>query len=135
VAGREARRRLGGEERTKEWVRDARGGRGLDDGVADLRYAVRTLRRAPGFTATAVLMLALGIGANTALFSAVNELLFAKLPVADSDGLVRLRWAGENDMVNRHEEWGPRGGTRTVPLRNQWSCMTDRSPFCARWNR
>ncbi len=111
MAGREARRRLGGEERTKEWVRDARGGRGLDDGVADLRYAVRTLRRAPGFTATAVLMLALGIGANTALFSAVNELLFAKLPVADSDGLVRLRWAGENDMVNRHEEWGPSADT------------------------
>jgi hypothetical protein len=56
-------------------------------------------------------MLALGIGANTALFSAVNELLFAKLPVADSDGLVRLRWAGENDMVNRHEEWGPSADT------------------------
>jgi predicted permease len=105
-ARHEAHRRLGGVERTKEWVRHERGGRVLEDLLTDVSYALRNLRRAPGFAATAIVMLAVGIGANTALFTAVNELLFVKVSVADPDGLVRLRWAGENDMVNRHEEWG-----------------------------
>ncbi|MCH7749956.1 MAG: ABC transporter permease, partial [Acidobacteria bacterium] len=95
-ARREAYRRLGGVERTKEWVRDERGGRLLDDLVADLRYTVRILRRAPGFTATVIVILALGIGANTAVFSGVKGLLLDTIPVADADRLVRLRLAGEH---------------------------------------
>ncbi len=105
-ATRRARIEFGSVEKVKEQVRDVRLGAWVEHVVQDLRYAVRTLRRAPGFAATAILILGLGIGANTALFSAVNELLFVRIPVADPEGLVRLRWVGENDMVNRHDEWG-----------------------------
>ena len=66
----------------------------MDEVGADLRYALRTLRHAPGFAASAILILALGIGANTALVSAVKGLLIDTLPVADPEALVRLRWAG-----------------------------------------
>src|SRR6266446_10056685 len=56
----------------------------------DLRYAFRMLRKSPGFAAVAVLSLALGIGANTAVFSLLNTLLLTKLPVRDPDGLYQL---------------------------------------------
>ena len=65
----------------------------------DLRHAVRLLWHARGWTAVVVLSLALGIGANTALFSVINGLLLTSLPVKDPDTLVRLRFSGRNDMV------------------------------------
>ena len=67
--------------------------------VRDLRHAVRVLLKAKGWSAVVLLSLALGIGANTALFSAVNGLLFKTIPVTDPHALVRLRWAGPNDML------------------------------------
>ena len=64
------------------------------------------LLQAKGWTTVVVVSLALGIGANTALFSAVNGLLLKQVPVRDADGLVRLRWAGKNDMVTSSSDYG-----------------------------
>lgn len=72
----------------------------------DLRHGARTLLRDKGWTAVVVLSLALGIGANTALFSAINGLFLKKLPVRDPDTLVRLKWAGRNDMVTDSSDYG-----------------------------
>src|SRR5436309_7816285 len=82
-ARRAARLALGGVEQTKELHRDARSLVWLDDARRDLRYAIRTLRRTPGFTAGAVPTLALGIGAHTAILSPIDALLLRSPPVRD----------------------------------------------------
>jgi predicted permease len=74
--------------------------------LKDLRHAVRMLLRAKGWTAVVVISLALGIGANTALFSAINGLLLTKIPVKDPDTLVRFRYVGRNDMVTSSSGYG-----------------------------
>ena len=74
--------------------------------LRDLRHGIRVLLQAKGWTAVVVLSLAVGIGANTAIFTAVNGMMLRKLPVRDPDGLVRFRWAGENDMVNNASDYG-----------------------------
>jgi putative ABC transport system permease protein len=89
-ARRIARLELGGVEQVKEQVREARAGAWLDSLFQDLRYGARMLRKNPGFTAVAVLTLALGIGANTAIFSLMDSLLFRKLAVQQPDRLVEL---------------------------------------------
>jgi predicted permease len=86
-ARREALVRFGGMEAAREHHRDARGLPWLDSIFQDVRYALRTLRRDAGFTAVALLILALGIGANTAVFSLGNVFLFRPLPVKDADRL------------------------------------------------
>ena len=90
-ARRQARLTLGGEEQVKEECRDARGTRWLEDLWQDFRYAVRTLRQRPGFTAVGALTLALGIGASTAIFSAVNPILFEPLPYPHA-GRIMMIW-------------------------------------------
>jgi predicted permease len=74
--------------------------------LKDLRHGIRTLMHAKGWTAVVVLSLALGIGANTAIFSGLNGLLLTKIPVRDPDSLVRLRWVGRNDMVTSSSDYG-----------------------------
>ena len=64
---------------------------GFDKVLRDLRYGLRSLAQSPGFTVTAVLTLALGMGANTAVFSVMNAVLMQSLPVSDADQLVYLR--------------------------------------------
>src|SRR5262245_30456481 len=74
--------------------------------LRDLRHGIRVLLQAKGWTIVVVLTLAIGIGANAALFNVVNAQLLRKLSVHDPDGLVRLRWAGRNDMANDTNDYG-----------------------------
>ena len=88
----------------------------LDALLRNIRYAARTLARAPGFTASVVLTLALGIGANSAVFSAIDAVLLRPLPFPDSDRLVRVgqvqdRTSEQNIAPIRLEEWNRMNGT------------------------
>lgn len=89
-ARRQALIRLGGVQQARETYRDSRGLPWLDVLAQDLHFTFRTLRRDRGFTSVAVLILALGIGANIAVFSVVNTILLRPLPFRDSQQLVRI---------------------------------------------
>jgi predicted permease len=90
TARREALVAFGGVERFKDEVRDARGIHPLHDLGGDVRHAVRALRRNPIFTLAAVLVLGLGIGASTMVFSVADAVIFAELPYPHPDRLVRI---------------------------------------------
>ena len=85
-----ARRAFGGIEQVKERHRDTRSLVWLGDAWRDVRYAARSFERNPGFSVLVVLMLAVGIGASTAIFSLVHVVLISPVPFERSDQLVRL---------------------------------------------
>src|SRR5258708_7936938 len=97
-AMRRARIEFGGIERVKEEGREARGVSVLETLTQDLRYGARMLPKNPGFTTVAVLTLALGIGANSAIFSVINAVLFRPLPVDAPNELVDLYSAMPGEM-------------------------------------
>jgi len=89
-ARREARIRFGGVERFKQEAREARGMRPIDDLLQDLRYGARRLARRPGLSLLAIFMLALGIGATTAIFSLAHQIIIEPQPYPDDDRLLRI---------------------------------------------
>ncbi len=94
-ARREAMMKLGGVEQTKESYRERRGLPVLETFWQDVRYGVRVLAKNPGFTLTAILTLALGIGGNTAVFSVMNSVLLRNLPLPHPEQLMFLRLPNE----------------------------------------
>lgn len=101
-ARRQARLMFGGTDQIKEECRQARGVHLVETLAQDVQYGLRRLRKSPGFTGVAVLMLALGIGANTAIFSLVHSLFLRLLPVPNASQLVHV--------------YGTRNGHGHVPL-------------------
>src|SRR5579863_9046238 len=89
-AGRQALSRLGGLEQTKQAWRERRGLPWLETLWQDISFGLRMLRKNPGFAAVAVLTMALGIGANTAIFSVIKTVLLAPLPYKDTSRIVAV---------------------------------------------
>ena len=114
-------------ERSKEECRDARGVRLIEEFLQDLRYGARLLAKNPGVTLIAIVTLALGIGANTAIFSVVNAFLLRPLPYGDPDRLVMVdsQYRGQSSGVSfaDFEDW-----------RRQNNVFDDLAFFNLRWN-
>ncbi|MDB4948321.1 MAG: permease [Gemmatimonadetes bacterium] len=123
-----ALRAFGGVDLQKEQVRDTRGTRGLEELVRDAAFALRSLRRAPGFTAAVVLTLALGTGANTAMFTLLRGTLLRPLPNRGGERLVYLRQQtlgpeGQNVLFSVPEVADYRAGSKTLSAIAEYSSV------------
>ena len=114
-AMRRARMEFGGIERVKEEGREARGANHVDGLLQDLRYGARTLRKNPGFTALAVLILGLGIGANAAVFSVLHAVLLRPLPYRSPEQLTML-WVTDS----RPRSWAVTDGSTSYRDFLEW---------------
>ncbi len=115
-AARRARVKFGAVENHKETARDGRGVLALETIVRDLSYIVRALRRAPAFTMAVVLSLALGIGANSTMFTIIHAVLLRPLPYANGEALLGI--SGDNQgsvspqvLEAHYREWAARNHT------------------------
>lgn len=147
-ARRAARRIFGGVEQTKEAYRDQRGLPIVETLIQDIRYGIRMLRRNPGFTFVAVLTLALGIGANTAIFSVLDAVMLKALPVRDPARLLLVRWTAKDwpsivedlEGSNRKDPAGGGWVSESVPypifqaLRTQNNTLSEVFAFSANVN-
>ncbi|HUI53764.1 MAG TPA: ABC transporter permease [Bryobacteraceae bacterium] len=100
-----AQRAFGNTTLAKEATREAWGWAGWERFRRDLRYSARTLRKTPGFTAAAVLSIALGIGANTAIFTLLNAVVFRPLPISKPQELVQLTYTFPKTSPNYVNGW------------------------------
>jgi hypothetical protein len=123
---RAARRKIGNTTQLCEEVHHMNTIAFLEETARNVRLSIRALRRSPGFALAAVLVLALGLGASTAMFSALDRILFRPLPYADADRLVNLGWTLSATLT------GP-GQTQTVlasrGYRERWKPAPE--PFTA----
>jgi len=121
----EALRNFGGVDQVKEACRDTRGTRFVDEFWQDLRYGLRMLFKNPGFTVVVVLTLALGIGANTAIFSLMDAVMLKMLPVREPERLVLLanidaRGSNESFTYPTYEKLRGTIGLKRTAVRNAW---------------
>ncbi len=147
-ARRAARRSFGGVTQTKEAFRDQRGLPIVETTIQDLRYGFRMLRKNPGFTAVAVVTLALGIGANSAIFSVLDAVMLQTLPVRNPRQLLLVRWTAKDwppivqDLEGSNRKDPESGGwlSESVPypmfegLRSQSTTLSDVFAFSANIN-
>ena len=124
AAAAAARRELGNATHFRETALDVWRWRWLDEAKQDVRHALRGFRRNPGFALVAILSLALGIGANTALFQVVNAVRLRTLPVADPASLVEVRMVDRNGARGNFETWYP---AVTQPIWREMAAL--REPF------
>ena len=115
-AMRRARAALGGDEQVKQQCRESRGTKFFEDLLQDMRYAMRSFAKTPGLAALIVLSLAIGIGANTAIFSATSTLLLKPLPYPDPDRLALL-WL-RSPGIGVPQDWPSPGQYHDIVTQN-----------------